>query len=157
MALKDNLDNVKKGLSYAKEAGTFVYEKLYKLLENDDKINEIIGKAEKLVKKIPGGRFDDIADTLEDVRIYILIVRDFLYKEYTDISKRSIAIMALGLLYVISPIDLIPDSLGILGLVDDAAVMKLVKKLLSDEIDKYKEWRQTTGKDAPLVDDDDEE
>ena len=106
-----------------------------------------------MLKKFPGGKLDGIADTLETARIYLLLVRDYMYKEYRDISKRSLAIVLFGALYTISPIDLIPDSFGIIGLIDDAAVLKMVNKLLDGEIDKYKEWRKTTGKDAPKVED----
>lgn len=131
------------------------YDKVYAMLEDDAKISASIEKAEGLIKKFPGGRFDDVADKLEDVRIYVLLARDYLYKEYTDISKRALATVLFGVIYTVSPIDLIPDSFGLLGLVDDAAVLKLVNKSLEGEIDKYKEWRKTTGKDAPTVDDED--
>ncbi|MBQ8083947.1 MAG: DUF1232 domain-containing protein [Clostridia bacterium] len=129
------------------------YDKVYKLMEDDQKISDTIEKAEGMLKKVPGGKLDSVADTLEDVRIYILLARDYMYKEYRDISRRSVAIILFGALYTISPIDLIPDSLGIIGLIDDAAVLKMVNKLLDGEIDKYKEWRKTTGKDAPKVED----
>lgn len=129
------------------------YDKVYAMLEDDVKISDTIEKAEGLIKKFPGGRFDDVADKLEDIRIYVLMLRDYLYKEYTDISKKSLALILFGVLYTVSPIDLIPDSLGLIGLVDDAAVLKLVTKNLDGEVDKYKEWRKTTGKDAPVVDD----
>lgn len=129
------------------------YDKVYAMLEDDVKISDTIEKAEGLIKKFPGGRFDDVADKLEDVRIYVLMLRDYLYKEYTDISKKSLALILFGVIYTVSPIDLIPDSLGLIGLVDDAAVLKLVTKNLDGEVDKYKEWRKTTGKDAPVVDD----
>lgn len=129
------------------------YDKVYAMMEDDAKISDTIVKVEKLLKKVPGGRLDDVADTVEEARIYILLVRDYMYKEYTDISKRALATALFGALYTVSPIDLIPDSLGVIGLIDDAAVLKLVHKSLDEEIDKYKEWRKTTGKDAPKVDD----
>ena len=129
------------------------YNKVYDLLEDDAKISDTIEKAEGILKKFPGGKLDGIADTLETARIYLLLVRDYMYKEYRDISKRSAIIVLFGALYTISPIDLIPDSFGLIGLIDDAAVLKMVNKLLDGEIDKYKEWRKTTGKDAPKVED----
>lgn len=144
-----SLKDIAKVTAIAKVA----YGKVYDLLEDDAKISDTIEKAEDMLKKFPGGKLDGIADTLETARIYLLLVRDYMYKEYRDISKRSVAIVLFGALYTISPIDLIPDSFGIVGLIDDAAVLKMVNKLLDDEIDKYKEWRKTTGKDAPLVDD----
>ena len=68
------------------------YDKVYKLMEDDQKISDTIEKAEAMLKKFPGGKLDGIADTLEDARIYILLVRDYMYKEYRDISRRSVII-----------------------------------------------------------------
>ena len=144
-----SLKDITKVTAIAKVA----YNKVYDLLEDDAKISDTIEKAEGILKKFPGGKLDGIADTLETARIYLLLVRDYMYKEYRDISKRSAIIVLFGALYTISPIDLIPDSFGLIGLIDDAAVLKMVNKLLDGEIDKYKEWRKTTGKDAPKVED----
>ena len=144
-----SLKDIAKVTAIAKVA----YNKVYDLLEDDAKISDTIEKAEGILKKVPGGKLDGIADTLETARIYLLLVRDYMYKEYRDISKRSAIIVLFGALYTISPIDLIPDSFGLIGLIDDAAVLKMVNKLLDGEIDKYKEWRKTTGKDAPKVED----
>ena len=144
-----SLKDIAKVTAIAKVA----YNKVYDLLEDDAKISDTIEKAEGILKKFPGGKLDGIADTLETARIYILLVRDYMYKEYRDISKRSVIIVLFGALYTILPIDLIPDSFGLIGLIDDAAVLKMVNKLLDGEIDKYKEWRKTTGKDAPKGED----
>ncbi len=145
-----------KDFGKVKDIAKVVYGKVYGLLEDDAKINDYIKRAEDLIKKFPGGRLDDIADTLDDVRIYVLLVRDYLYKEYRDIKKRSVIIALAGAIYTISPIDLIPDSFGLIGLIDDAAVLKLVNKVLEEEVDKYKDWRKEVGKD-PIEEDDEED
>jgi uncharacterized membrane protein YkvA (DUF1232 family) len=44
-----------------------------------------------------------------------------------------------GLLYLVSPIDLIPDFLPG-GYIDDAMVLAIVIKQVSSDLDKYKEW-----------------
>lgn len=129
------------------------YNKVYAMLEDDARISDYALKAEGLLKKIPAGKGDDLADLVETGRICVLLVRDFLYKEYTDISKKNLALIAFGALYTVSPIDLIPDTLGLIGFIDDAAILNFVRKSVSGELDKYKEWRKTTGKDAPLVED----
>ncbi|WPO82177.1 DUF1232 domain-containing protein [Chryseobacterium sp. JJR-5R] len=56
---------------------------------------------------------------------------------------RSIDIILpmLGLLYVISPIDLLPDfALPVLGIMDDLAVLSLVIPKLVKEVDKFLMW-----------------
>lgn len=143
------LKDVSKFAAMAKVA----YNKVYAMLEDDAKISDYAMKAEGVLKKIPAGKGDDLADLVETGRICVLLVRDFLYKEYTDISKKNLALIAFGALYTVSPIDLIPDTLGLIGFIDDAAILNFVRKSVSGELDKYKEWRKTTGKDAPMVED----
>ena len=67
-----------------------------------------------------------------------------LYKMVTDkgykISGSTKAIIAGALMYVVVPTDLIPDFLAPLGLIDDATVVAIVMKSLSDEIESYKEY-----------------
>lgn len=142
-----------KDISKATAIAKVAYNKVYDLMEDEQRISDILNKAETLLKKIPGGKGEDYVEYVETARISILMLRDFMYKEYREISKKNMALIAFGALYTISPLDLIPDSVPIVGLIDDAAVLNFVRKSVSGELDKYKEWRKTTGKDAPLVDD----
>ncbi len=66
----------------------------------------------------------------------------------------------LGLLYVISPIDLLPDiALPVLGIMDDLAVLSLVIPKLIKEVDRFLTWEaeqkysaaRTTVIDAEIV------
>lgn len=129
------------------------YNKVYDLLEDEARINNILGKAEDLLKKVPGGKGEDYIDYVETARISILLVRDYMYKEYRKISKKNMALILFGALYTISPLDLIPDTIPVIGIIDDAAVLNFVRKSVSGELDKYKEWRKATGKDAPMIED----
>ena len=51
-------------------------------------------------------------------------------------AKGAKAIAIAALLYVVSPIDAIPDVIPVLGLTDDAGIVGLVIKLLMEEIKK---------------------
>jgi uncharacterized membrane protein YkvA (DUF1232 family) len=51
------------------------------------------------------------------------LVRDVLTGRFTDVSRGRLALMGLALLYIVSPVDLLPEALLTLpGLVDDVAV-----------------------------------
>jgi uncharacterized membrane protein YkvA (DUF1232 family) len=45
-----------------------------------------------------------------------------------------------GLLYFISPVDLLPDFIPILGYVDDAFVISLVMNAIGSEIERYQQY-----------------
>ena len=58
-------------------------------------------------------------------------------------------IVALG--YFISPIDAIPDAIPVVGYVDDALVAGYVVHLLSEDIVKYRAWREEQGRPLPTT------
>ena len=78
---------------------------------------------------------------VEDVRLLIFLVRDYWKGVYRDVSIGSILVFSIGILYILSPIDLMPDfNLGI-GQIDDAAVLLLCLNFLEKDLYKYKAWK----------------
>ena len=53
-----------------------------------------------------------------------------------------IADILAGAIYLISPLDLVPDFVPNEGLLDDAAVISTVLYPLKEEIDSFREWEQ---------------
>ena len=64
-------------------------------------------------------------------------------KDKFKLQKGSLAIIVGALVYVISPIDLVPDVIPVLGLLDDAAIIAAAVKALHDEIKRYNEWKNS--------------
>ena len=77
----------------------------------------------------------------EDFKLLFLLVRDYWKGVYRDVSIWSILVFSMGIIYILSPIDIIPDfNLGI-GQIDDAVVLLLCLNFLEKDLYKYKEWR----------------
>ena len=49
--------------------------------------------------------------------------------------------VAVGLIYLLSPVDLIPDAIPVAGMIDDAFVLKLIYDSIKDEISNWKSQR----------------
>ena len=45
-------------------------------------------------------------------------------------------------LYVLTPLDVIPDFIPIAGFIDDAAVIAVVLKLSGGDLARYRAWRR---------------
>ena len=60
---------------------------------------------------------------------------------YSSFSSSIIAILG-GIIYFLSPIDIIPDFIPIIGYLDDIFVLNLVIDQVRKDIDKYKEWNK---------------
>lgn len=67
---------------------------------------------------------------------YVKDVASGRYKEY---NKTHLTLIVAAILYVVSPLDIIPDFLIVAGLVDDAAIIAWAFNEMSKELSKYKE------------------
>ncbi|HHX61007.1 MAG TPA: DUF1232 domain-containing protein [Epulopiscium sp.] len=107
------------------------------LLKDKRRMEHFLERLEKKLSIIPlAGKY------LSDVPVLISLVKAYIDKEYTEIPLGSIIAIISGLIYVISGIDLIPDAIPVFGLLDDAAVIATVYKLVHDDIEEYKVWRE---------------
>lgn len=107
-----------------------------KLLQDPDKMEHFLDRLELKLSQIPvaGG-------ILSDIPVLISLVRAYVDKRYVEIPIGSIIAIVGALIYFLSPIDLIPDVVPGLGLLDDAAVLGIAYKLVHNDIAEYKQWR----------------
>ena len=105
-----------------------------KVIETEDKMKKYFSKVKVLQKY-----WSDLCDVLA-------LLKDRVSGKYTDTPWVTIAALAGALLYVITPIDVIPDFILLLGFTDDAAVFAAALKFAGKDIAKYHEWRNNAQK-----------
>lgn len=81
------------------------------------------------------------ARLFQSFKLLLPLIKDYWKGAYTDVSIKSIVIFLVVLVYIISPLDLIPDYVPGLGQIDDAAILGLSLFFLEKELLKYKAWR----------------
>ena len=72
--------------------------------------------------------------------------------KYAELGRGRLAMLALALAYLVSPVDLVPEALlGLLGLGDDAVVALWLGGAVLVETDRFLDWerRQPHVVDAP--------
>ena len=72
--------------------------------------------------------------------------------EYTGVPGTTVAAAVAVLIYFLSPIDLIPDFIPVIGLLDDMALLAWFSTSIKHELDKFHNWE--SAKAATLVSDD---
>jgi len=113
---------------------------------NDSTISYAIEKEEyinKISKKGP------LLDKFADLKLLFEMLKNNGKEnnkgEKYSISPAVLAIVVGALLYVISPIDIIPDAIPVIGFIDDAAIITAaitqIKKI-GDDIKNYKKWKE---------------
>ncbi len=64
---------------------------------------------------------------------------------YRGLSVRTVASIAVAILYVLSPVDAIPDFIPGIGLIDDAAILALLLHSLAQDLAAFRLWEQNRG------------
>ena len=117
------------------------YKKAEALLADEDKLERFLQRIEKKLKEIPA-----IGNKLADIPIMVSLVKSYIKKEYTDLPLGTIIAIISALIYFISPIDVIPDAIPVIGYADDAAVIAFCWKMVESDISEYIKWREANNK-----------
>ena len=103
-------------------------------------VEETVGRVGRFLGRRPWWARAAPADLLARLRLLWLVLRDTARGDY-QLPWKGIAALVAAALYVLSPIDLIPDFLGPIGFTDDALVVALTWGLLKRELLQYCEWK----------------
>lgn len=74
------------------------------------------------------------------------LLQDYWAGNYKNVPWKLLASIGFAVTYLVSPLDIIPDFLPLLGFTDDAAVFALVVSSFQSELDAYKEWKNNQPK-----------
>jgi uncharacterized membrane protein YkvA (DUF1232 family) len=96
-------------------------------------VEDSVGK----ISITPRGPF---ADTWPYLMAMIRLLRDYHRAEYRDISESNLHTIIAAILYFVSPFDVIPDWVPVLGHIDDAFVVSLALKSARADLDTFMAW-----------------
>ncbi|MDF1753860.1 MAG: YkvA family protein [Verrucomicrobiales bacterium] len=107
--------------------------------DNPDGLIDLVSDASKKAEGAMPRSFDDIREALGAL---FRMVKAYSTGEYREVPWKSIALIVGSLIYFISPIDLIPDFIPIIGLADDATLLAWTIKQLKTDIDAFRQWEE---------------
>lgn len=89
-----------------------------------------------------------------DIRLMFSMLRDYWQGNYREVPWKSIAAIAGALIYVLNPLDLIPDLLLGIGFLDDAGVVAACLAFVESDLLRYAAWKeQSEQKPTTIVQD----
>lgn len=103
---------------------------------DNDRLNKLIKDSSKKLKNNKA-----FSELIDDVKTSIDIIKLYIKGEYTSFSKSNLILIIIGFLYLVNPVDIIPDFIAGAGFLDDAAVFAYLLKMIQQEIDEFKIWR----------------
>jgi uncharacterized membrane protein YkvA (DUF1232 family) len=82
---------------------------------------------------------------LRDGRLLLGLVRDARRGHYREVPVWTLSAAGFTLLYVLNPFDIVPDTIPLLGLLDDAAVVSACLSLVEQDLREYQAWKQSNA------------
>lgn len=104
-------------------------------------------KTEGLLKKAlakANNKKGALGDAWDKLQLLIQLITAWTKGDYRNVSTSTILTVIGAVIYFVSPIDFVPDFLAGLGFFDDAAVIGFTLKKISGDLDKFKEWRESS-------------
>ncbi|MBM7624599.1 YkvA family protein [Sporohalobacter salinus] len=101
-----------------------------------DSITRILDKVEKFLDEKSSK-----IDFLDKVKLFVSMLKDHSNQNYY-IDDGILGSIIACLAYLVLPTDLVPDFIPIAGFTDDAAAFMLVMNQISNEIQRYQEWKK---------------
>lgn len=113
--------------------------------QHDLDIAKVAQRSKDIEAKLP-----KLKDWMDQGLSILALVKDYWNGNYREVPYWVISAAALALLYVLNPVDVLPDVIVGIGYLDDATVVAFCLKLIEKELEKYKAWQlaQESSKDA---------
>ena len=113
--------------------------KAQEYINDPEKTKKLFEKAKEKANRVKG----PLDKIWEDIQLMFGIVKDWFSGEYKEVPVGSIIAIIGGIIYFVSPIDLVPDFVPAAGYIDDVFVLGLVINQVSSDLQKYKEWKES--------------
>ena len=121
-----------------KEALESGYGKSEALLNNKDELDDFLYRLEQKIKELPL-----VGEEFAVIPIMISLIKHYVEGKYTTVPYGTILAIMSALIYVLSPVDIIPDFIPFVGHLDDVAVIGLCLSMVKTDIEAYDEWRRS--------------
>lgn len=131
------MNNVESSLKKVEENFKDSKKEAEKLIDDKEKTNKKLDEAFKKASANKG-KLEEVWNYLQ---LFFSISRDYINGNYREVPKGSIIAIIGALIYFLSPIDLIPDFIPVIGYIDDIFVLGLVFSQVKSDLEEYEIWK----------------
>jgi uncharacterized membrane protein YkvA (DUF1232 family) len=109
-------------------------------VERPERLQGLFQDAAKEAATMPKEPF---GETWPYLQAMLRLIRAYSRGQYRDISSDTLVVIVAAIVYVVNPLDVIPDALPALGFLDDATVLALAVRRSRSALDNFMSWEIT--------------
>ena len=109
-----------------------------RLLQHPDELLDLAKQAEGKARHLESG-------ALAELKALLRLIRAYARGDYRNVPWQSMVIVVGAVVYLVSPLDFLPDFIPVSGFLDDATVLGLALRKVQKEIDAFRAWEEEAG------------
>ncbi|PRY85482.1 YkvA family protein [Mongoliibacter ruber] len=129
-----------RSVDFFTKAKLLYQQKAHDIAKEDGKLKKLIEKVKIRLEQVSHN--PKIQEALEPIMVFKRMITAHRRNEF-KVSNRTLGLIVLGLVYFVTPLDLIPDFIPVIGYVDDLSVLLAVFGSVKDEVEEFKKWEKT--------------
>jgi uncharacterized membrane protein YkvA (DUF1232 family) len=110
------------------------------LSRQEEKVRELLGNVGNKISQV--GKNQYVNKLIEPISVFIRMIK-FHFSGRYKLSGGTLGLILLGLVYFVSPVDIIPDFLGFFGFADDFSVILAIYAKVKEEVGDFLDWERT--------------
>lgn len=110
------------------------------LMKQEEKVKDLVSNTVKKLGKL--GEDSRIKKLVSPLGVFIRMIKAH-FNGTHKLAGSTLGLLLLGLVYFISPLDIVPDFLGFFGFADDLSVILAIYAKVKDEIEEFLDWERT--------------
>jgi len=138
-ATKENRSPVLKERLEAEFAQAVKSAKTY--VGNPQRLQSLFQEASNQAAAMPK---DPFAETWPYFQAMLRLIRAYSEGKYREVPESTLVVIIAAIIYVVNPLDVIPDALPALGFLDDATVLALAVRRSRQTLDDFVAWETAT-------------
>jgi uncharacterized membrane protein YkvA (DUF1232 family) len=106
-------------------------------VENPQRLRPLFEEAAKQAASMPKEPFHE---TWPYLQAMLRLIRAYSQGNYREVPESTLVVIIAAIIYVVNPLDVIPDALPALGYLDDATVLALAVRRARQTLDDFMTW-----------------
>lgn len=109
------------------------------IAQDSGKLDKLVNKSRKKMSNVKDKK-PNVLNFFNQLIVFQRLLRAYSRKEYPHLPWKSLLTIVGAILYFINPLDLIPDFIPGIGLIDDIAILGWAYRTLDSDVQRFQEW-----------------
>lgn len=131
---------------FGKSSKTTDYKKAKRkasgIIDDPKRLKSLLGASVKKLQELKHDK-GGLKKLKETIPTFNKMIRSYISGDYKKLPWKSLLLIATGLVYFVSPIDIIPDFIPVAGFLDDMTIILWIVNAIREDVEDFQEWENT--------------